>query len=51
MPLVKPEVRTPIGFMTAESVRPSRTLEAALAFARDEGWLRHVAAHTGALDS
>jgi DNA-binding transcriptional LysR family regulator len=49
LPLIEPEVRTPIGFMAQTSVRPSRALEAALAFAQDPEWLRHVAAHSGLL--
>jgi len=49
LPLVEPDVRTPIGFMAPAAVRPSRALEAALALARDAGWLRHVAAHSGLL--
>lgn len=49
LPLTAPEVRTPIGFMTPGSVRPSRALEAALALAQDGAWLRHAAAHSGLL--
>jgi DNA-binding transcriptional LysR family regulator len=37
-PLVEPAVKKPIGFITAASVRPSRTLEAALRLARDSAW-------------
>jgi DNA-binding transcriptional LysR family regulator len=37
-PLVEPAVKKPIGFITAASVRPSRTLEAALRLARDPAW-------------
>jgi DNA-binding transcriptional LysR family regulator len=51
LPLVEPEVRTPIGFMTQAGVRPSRALEAALALAQDAAWLRHAAAHSGLLDA
>jgi DNA-binding transcriptional LysR family regulator len=47
--LTEPEVRTPIGFMVLASDRPSRTLDAALALAQDEAWLRHAAAHSGLL--
>ena len=47
LPLVEPEVHTSIGFMTHGSARASRALEAALALARDNGWLRHAAAHSG----
>ncbi|WP_309683551.1 LysR substrate-binding domain-containing protein [Polaromonas sp.] len=49
LPLISPQVRTPIGFMSHGAVRPSRALEAALALARDEGWLRHAVAHSGLL--
>lgn len=49
LPLSSPEVRTPIGFMTHASARPSRALEAALALAQDGAWLRQAAAHSGLL--
>ncbi|MET0312413.1 MAG: LysR family transcriptional regulator [Burkholderiaceae bacterium] len=49
LPLVEPEVRTPIGFMSHAAARPSRALEAALALAQDGAWLRHAAAHSGLL--
>ncbi|HSV51083.1 MAG TPA: LysR substrate-binding domain-containing protein [Burkholderiaceae bacterium] len=49
LPLVGPEVLTPIGFMMVASERPSRTMQAALALARDEAWLAHAAAHSGLL--
>jgi DNA-binding transcriptional LysR family regulator len=39
-PLVDPDVRTPIGFMVAASVRPARAVDAALRLARDPSWLR-----------
>jgi len=51
LPMVEPEVRTPIGFMTQTSVRPSRVVEAALTLARDGAWLRHAAAHSGLLSA
>jgi hypothetical protein len=35
--------------MTVRAGRQSRSLEAALALARDPGWLRHAARHSGAL--
>ena len=50
LPLTAPDVRTPIGFMTA-SVAPSRALEAALLLAQDSAWLRHAAAHSGLLSA
>lgn len=48
-PLTAPDLRTPIGFMTAVAVRPSRALEAALRLAADPAWLAEAAAHTGPL--
>lgn len=49
LPLVGPEVRTPIGFMTQTAVRPSRALDAALALLQSEAWRAEVAVHSGAL--
>lgn len=49
LPLVAPEVLTPIGFMTQTAVRPSRALEAALALLQSLEWQAEVAAHSGAL--
>ena len=49
LPLVSPEVLTPIGFMSNAGARPSRALEAALLLAQDGAWLRHAAAHSGLL--
>lgn len=49
LPLVEPEVRTPIGFMSHAVARRSRALEAALAWAQDGAWLRQAAAHSGLL--
>ena len=49
LPLVSPDIRTPIGFMSHASARPSRALEAALVLAQDAEWLRHAAAHSGLL--
>lgn len=48
-PLVAPDVRTPIGFMTHSAVRPSRALEAALALASAPQWLAHAHAHSGSM--
>ena len=50
LPLISPEVQTPIGFIMAATERTSRTLEAALALAGEEQWLRHAAAHSGSLE-
>ena len=49
LPLIGPDVRTPIGFMLQGSSRTSRTLDAAMVMAQDVAWLRHVAAHSGLL--
>ena len=49
LPLREPEVRTPIGFMTASGPRVSRTLEAALTLTRDGAWLRQAAVQGGLL--
>ena len=49
LPLVQPDVLTPIGFMVALTDRPSRTLEAAIELAHDADWLQQVSAHSGAL--
>jgi DNA-binding transcriptional LysR family regulator len=52
LPLVDPELRTPIGIMSADaasSARRSRALEAALRVAVDPEWLAHVGAHSGPL--
>ena len=49
VPLVSPQVLTPISFMAQTAVRPSRAMEAALRLAQDSAWLRHVATHTGLL--
>ncbi len=51
LPLVEPEVRTPIGFMLNAQVRPSRALHAAMDLARDAQWLQHAAMHSGMLTS
>ncbi|MDD0812248.1 LysR substrate-binding domain-containing protein [Curvibacter sp. RS43] len=48
LPLISPEVQTPIGFMLTQAERPSRALEAALALARQPSWLAHAAQHSGA---
>ena len=50
LPLTHPQVLTPVGFMIQASDRRSRTLETAIALAREPGWLAQVAANSGALD-
>ncbi len=49
LPLVAPEVRTPIGFMTQDGVRHSRALDAALAFMKTPEWQAQVQQHSGTL--
>jgi DNA-binding transcriptional LysR family regulator len=49
VPLVGPDVLTPIGFMWADSGRPSNALRAALSMAEDSVWLEHALAHVGLL--
>jgi DNA-binding transcriptional LysR family regulator len=49
LPLVEPEMRTPVGFIYLAKARASRALEAALALARDERWLQHAAQYSGSL--
>lgn len=51
VPLIEPEILTPIGFMYASTGRPSRTLRAALDMAADPAWQQHVSAHSGLLRS
>jgi DNA-binding transcriptional LysR family regulator len=50
LPLVHPEVHTPVGFILQAGARPSRALDAALALARETDWLHHVTTHTGDFD-
>ncbi len=47
LPLVQPEVSTPVGFITLGNAGASRALQAALALARDGQWLRHAAQYSG----
>ncbi|MDQ3057938.1 MAG: LysR family transcriptional regulator [Pseudomonadota bacterium] len=49
LPLVAPEMHTPVGFIYLAKARPSRALGAALALAQDASWLRDAAQHSGAL--
>jgi DNA-binding transcriptional LysR family regulator len=48
-PLIGPEIKTRIGFISHAQARPSRALEAGLDLAQDGAWLRHAAAHSGLL--
>ena len=50
LPLVEPRVETAISFLVHDTNRPSRTLEAALAFAEDPAWRGEVDSHAGSLD-
>jgi len=49
LPLVDPQIGVPIAFMVHDTNRPSRTLEAALAYAQDPHWLRVAGQHAGLL--
>lgn len=49
LPLVDPDLRTPIGFMSAAAARPSHALAAALRLAVEPAWLAEAAAHSGPL--
>ena len=49
LPLMAPEVLTPIGFMTQEGVRASRALDAALAFLQTPEWMAQAQQHSGTL--
>ncbi len=49
LPLVEPQVVTPVGFMVQAGDRHSRTLEAAIGLAREARWLAHAAANSGVL--
>ncbi|AMM23750.1 LysR family transcriptional regulator [Variovorax sp. PAMC 28711] len=51
LPLIEPEVRTPIGFMTQAGVRPSRALQAGLDLLQTSEWTTQVDLHSGALDA
>ncbi len=48
-PLVAPRIEVPIAFMVHDTNRPSRTLEAALAFAQSAEWLAQLKQHAGSL--
>ncbi|MDB5964685.1 MAG: transcriptional regulator [Polaromonas sp.] len=49
LPLVAPEMVTPVGFIHLGQATASRVLQAALRLASDAQWLREVARHSGAL--
>ena len=49
LPLVSPEVQTPIGFMSHAAARPSRALQAALTLAQETAWLQQASTHSGLL--
>lgn len=49
LPLVDPDVRTPIAMISHALARPSRALSAALSLAGDPLWLAQASAHTGPL--
>ncbi|MBG6077240.1 LysR family transcriptional regulator [Polaromonas sp. CG_9.11] len=49
LPLVQPEMRTPVGFLHLAATRAPPALEAALVLAQDAQWLQHAAQHSGSL--
>jgi len=49
LPLVDPEMVTPVGFIYLGQATASRVLQAALGLASDAQWQREVARHSGAL--
>ncbi|MEO6322359.1 MAG: LysR family transcriptional regulator [Polaromonas sp.] len=49
LPLVAPEIFTPVGFIHLAQARISPVLEAALALAGQERWLKHAAQFSGSL--
>ena len=51
LPLITPEIGTPIGFMAQEGVRASRAMEAAVAFLQSAEWRAQVDANSGALSA
>lgn len=50
LPLLAPDVCTPIGFMVQAGDRTSRALDAAMRLAQDPLWLQHAAVHGGSPD-
>ena len=49
LPLVEPEMLTPVGFIHLAKSRATPALQAALALAQDERWQQQVAQHSGSL--
>ena len=48
-PLTRPDVQTPVGFLTRKDVAPTRVLAAALNWARDPAWQAELATLSGTL--
>ncbi|MET0291121.1 MAG: LysR family transcriptional regulator [Steroidobacteraceae bacterium] len=48
LPLVDPDIRTPVGFIALSGAKPSRALQAALQLLGDSEWLSHMAQLDGA---
>lgn len=48
-PLTRPDVQTPVGFLTRRDVAPTRVLAAALAWAQDATWRAELATLSGTL--
>jgi DNA-binding transcriptional LysR family regulator len=51
LPLVRPSVATPVGFLVLAKATPSRVLQAGLELVRSPAWLKDVQARTGRLSS
>lgn len=49
LPLVEPEMLTPVGFIHLAKSHATRTLQAALAMAQGAQWQQHAAQHSGSL--
>lgn len=50
LPLVEPEMVTPVGFIFLAKTRVSRAFEAALRLANNPQWMQSVAQHSGSLN-
>lgn len=48
-PLVRPDVQTPVGFLTRREVAPTRVLAAALSLSKDPHWQAELATISGGL--
>jgi len=51
LPLIGPQVRTPIGFMTQAGIQPTRALQAALDLLAVPAWIQHCSENAGDITS